>query len=147
MSRWGWLLEVVPSVMLETFGLGAITHTCLCPPLGMSGAKQKYEHVHALSNAHCQVSNHAPSRGHSCPILMADNDMTMFNQLINGPGFSWRDTLQLPKESVFCRWWNESPSFLSPFQPTRHLCNATPLSLSWAGLSLSCRQRGLTNKL
>lgn len=37
-------------------------------------------------------------------VLVADNDMTMFNQLINGPGFSWRDTLQLPKEGVFCRW-------------------------------------------
>lgn len=57
--------------------------------------------VHALPNAHCQVSYQAPSRGHSCPILMMDNDLTVFNQLINGPDFSWWDTLQLPKEDFF----------------------------------------------
>lgn len=45
--------------------------------------------VHALPDARRQVSNHAPSRGHSYLTLMTDNDMTVFNQLKNGPGFSW----------------------------------------------------------
>ena len=85
--------------MLETFGLGAITSTHLHPPLGMSGAKQNYECVHALLDAHCQGSAHGPSRGHSCPILIIsiiDIDMTVFC-----PHFSWEHILQLPKENVF----------------------------------------------